>query len=132
MDRKKLIKRLIYLIFLILLVNFTANKLYWYSSIWYLDMIMHFLGGFWVTLTMFYIFSPKKVTLALIWKTLLFVLVVGIGWEWYEILVNEIIARNPFNYLDAFSDIAFDLAGGALAILYLFKRIMLVQKSEVQ
>ncbi len=130
MDRIKLIKRLTCLIFLILLVNFAANKLYWYSSLWYLDMIMHFLGGFFIALLSFHVFSPKNVNVKFVLKTLLLVLLIGIGWEWYEIFVNEIIARNPFDYVDAFSDIAFDIFGGAVAVLYFFKRIMLQSKDH--
>ena len=124
MDRKNLIKYLICLIFFILIINFFANKFYWYFSIWYFDMFMHFLGGFWVALACLYLFQPKDNPINSILKILLPVLCVGIGWEVYEILVNDVIARNPFNSLDTFSDIFFDLAGGATATLYFFKRII--------
>ena len=123
MDRKKLIKLLTYLIFFILVINFFANKFYWYSSIWYFDMIMHFLGGFWIGLTSFYIFSPQNISGKLIFKILLLVLCIGIGWEVYEILVNDILAQNSFNFLDTFSDIFFDLSGGLCAMLYLWKKL---------
>ena len=118
MDRKKFIKPLIYLIFFILVINFLGNKFYWYSSVWYFDMIMHFLGGFWVGLAYFYIFSPQSISLKLIFKILLAVLFIGIGWEVYEILVNDILAQNPFDFLDTLSDIFFDLFGGLCVILY--------------
>jgi len=127
MDRKKLTKRLIYLIFFILVINFLANKFYWYYSVWYLDMIMHFLGGFWLGLLFLYFSSIQK-DLNSIVRILLFVLFIGIGWEIYEVLVNDIFARNPFNFLDTISDIFFDLSGGACAILYYFKRIMIQSK----
>ncbi|OGI60696.1 hypothetical protein A2641_02230 [Candidatus Nomurabacteria bacterium RIFCSPHIGHO2_01_FULL_37_25] len=120
MDRRKLIKTLIYLIFLIFLVNFFANKFYWYSSIWYFDMIMHFLGGFWVGLAYFYIFLLQNMSSRLIFKILFSVLIIGVGWEVYEILVNDILAQNPFNYIDTVSDLFFDLFGGLCAILYLW------------
>src|SRR3989344_6115892 len=58
MDRKKFFKRIVYLIFFIFIVHFFANKFYWYSSIWYFDIIMHFLGGLWVGL--FFIWFKKK------------------------------------------------------------------------
>jgi len=124
MDRKNLIKYLICLIFFILIVNFFANKFYWYFSIWYFDMFMHFLGGFWAALACLYLFPPKDSSFNSILRIWFLVLCIGIGWEVFEILVNDVIIRNPFNPLDTFSDIFFDLAGGATAILYFLKRII--------
>lgn len=118
MDRKKLFKHLTYLIFFILVVNFLANKFYWYSSVWYFDMIMHFLGGFWIGLAFFYLFSPKNNSVSSVFKILFLVLFVGIGWEVFEIFVNNTIVQNPFNALDTISDVFFDLAGGAFAMFY--------------
>ena len=138
MDRKKLIKLLTYLIFFILVINFFANKFYWYSSIWYFDMIMHFLGGFWIGLAFMWFsnqsfrlspLSPesspesKALTFKLVFKILIFVLFIGISWEVYEILVNDILAKNSFNFLDTLSDIFFDLSGGLCAMLYLWKKL---------
>ncbi len=125
MGGKKLVKILIYLILFLLVANFLANKFYWYHSIWCLDMFMHFLGGFWVGIACLHVSKSADVSFKSIFKILFFVLLIGIGWELFEILVNDVIAQNPFNYLDTFSDILFDLAGGTLAILYFFKRIML-------
>ncbi len=118
MDRKALVKYLIFFILFIFIVNFLANKFYWYYSIWYFDLIMHFLGGFWIGLLFFYFFPLKNNSFSVIFKLLLFVFLAGIGWEVYEILVNDIIAQNPFDYFDTISDICFDLSGGLCAILY--------------
>lgn len=131
MNKGKLAKRLIYLIFLILALNFVASKLYWFSSIWYLDMILHFLGGFWVGLLFFYIFSPRNISIKLVAQILLFVLAIGIGWEVFESLVNEVILNNPFNYPDTISDLLLGVAGGGVSIFYFFKRIMLVRENTV-
>lgn len=128
MDRKKLAKRLIYLIFFILVVNFLANKFYWYSAISYFDMFMHFLGGFWLGLFFLYLFPTKENYSIFILKMLLFILLIGVGWEVFEILVNDVLVKNPFNYLDTISDIFFDLFGGVMAGLYFFKRIVLQLK----
>ncbi|OGI64849.1 hypothetical protein A3H53_04735 [Candidatus Nomurabacteria bacterium RIFCSPLOWO2_02_FULL_40_10] len=118
-DRKRLLKILAYLIFFILIVHFAANKFYWYYSLWYLDVIMHFLGGIWIGILYFYIFPSKESSLNAVFKMLFFILAIGIGWEMFEMLVNDVIAKNPFDYLDTFSDIFFDLFGGLCAILYL-------------
>jgi hypothetical protein len=93
---------------------------------------MHLLGGFWIGLAFFYILPFKDISLNLISKILFFVCLVGIGWEVFEILVNDIIAQNPFNYLDTFSDLLFDISGGALSILYIFKKVIFEKKNEVQ
>jgi hypothetical protein len=123
MDRKKLAIRLVTLIIFIFLVNSAANTFYWYSSIWWFDMPMHFLGGFWIGLAMFWFLGRAEPSLGLILKGLLAVLVVGVGWEVFEIAVNSSLAQTPLSPLDIISDIFFDLAGGSLAVLYFFKRI---------
>ena len=132
MNRKKLITILISLIFGIFLVNFMANKFYWYSSIWYFDMIMHFLGGLWIGLASIYLFKISDKSVNTIFRVMLSVLLVGIAWEIYEIAVNDVLAQNTFNYLDTISDIFFDLGGGSTAILYFFTKIMIVNENNVQ
>lgn len=82
-------------------------------------MIMHFLGGFWVSLASFYIFLPQNISSKIIFQILFVVFFIGVGWEVYEILVNAVIAQNPFDYLDTTSDLFFDLFGGLCAILYI-------------
>ena len=132
MDSKKLLKILAVLILLIFIVNFLASKFYWYSSIWYFDMIMHTLGGIWLGLAFLYIFPPENDSLKIVFKILALVFLVGVAWELYEILFYNIFAGNPFNTLDTISDVFFDLSGGSIAILYFFKRIMFTKESEVQ
>lgn len=119
MDRKKLLKTLASLIFAIFLVHFVASKFYLYYSVWYLDILMHFLGGFWIGLLYFYLFPPKENSAVSFLKVFLFVFGLGIGWEVFEMMVNDIIAQNPFDYLDTISDLFFDLFGGFCAILYI-------------
>jgi hypothetical protein len=125
-DRKKLFKTLAYLIVLIFLVNFVAVRLYWYNSIWYFDMLMHFLGGFWLGLAVIWLLAYKNLSLELSWKLvfkiILSVFFIGLFWEFYEIVVNNIFAQMPFNILDTLSDIFFDLAGGAFSVFYFFKK----------
>ncbi len=84
---------------------------------------MHFLGGYWLGIAFFYVFPQKETSARLIFSTLFFVLGIGLGWEVYEALVNNIITQNPFNFLDSISDICFDLSGGLCAILYIWKKM---------
>ena len=104
-----------------------AEKFYWYSAVWYFDMIMHFSGGLWVGLTAIWLLFGQKsyLDLSFILKILSSVLLIGICWELFEIIFYNYIAQNPFNILDTVSDLFFDLVGGLFAILYFGKRIML-------
>ena len=135
MDRKSLFKHLAVLIFLIFLVNFFANKFYWYYTIWYFDMIMHFLGGFWVGLLALYLFtSPKASILSFdsVLRILAFVLFIGVSWEIFEVLVDKVVSRYPFNILDTTSDLFFDMAGSVFAILYFLKRVIPSSENKIQ
>ncbi|MFA6524530.1 MAG: hypothetical protein WC264_01650 [Candidatus Paceibacterota bacterium] len=123
-DRKKLLIRSASLIIFIFVINYIAMKFYWYYSIWYFDMPMHFLCGFWVGLACIYIFSLKEFNFQFILKVLICVFLIGFFWEIFEILVNKSITQNPFNILDTLSDMFFDLAGGGVSIIYFFKRIV--------
>ncbi|MFA6585833.1 MAG: hypothetical protein WCS86_01595 [Candidatus Paceibacterota bacterium] len=132
MDYKKLAVRLFLLILLIFLVNYSAMQFHWYSSIWYLDMPMHFFGGFWIGLAFIWLFKIKEISFRLILKIISVVLLVGVLWEFFEIVVNNYIILDSFNTLDTLSDIFFDLAGGIFAILYFLKKVSLIKEDIVQ
>ena len=57
-------------------------------------------------------------------KIILGVLWISILWEVFEVILNNNTTLFPFNTLDTFSDICFDLSGGATALLYFSKRII--------
>lgn len=138
MDRKKLAKILISLILFLLLIQILATKFFWYYSMWYFDMPMHFLGGLWSGLFLIWLLSYKDLSnepkVKLIFKILFGVLLIGIGWEVFEFSANNFFARDLFvaNPLDSISDIFFDLSGGVVAILYYLKKIMPARVNEVQ
>ncbi len=123
MGRKKFSIRLILLIFLIFLLNYLAMEFYWYTSIWYFDMIMHFLGGVWLSLAIIYFSPPQKADLSYALKVLLAVFAIGFGWEIFEVLIDRFITQDIFNLLDTLSDLFFDVSGGAAVLLYLLGRI---------
>jgi hypothetical protein len=101
-------------------------------------MPMHFLGGFWSGLFLIWFFSYYNLLgqplLKLILKIMLGALLIGIAWEIFEFAINTYYAREVFvaNGVDSVSDIFFDLAGGATAILYYLKKIMHVKENGVQ
>ncbi len=131
MNKKDILLRAAGLIFLIFLFNSIANFFYWYTSIWYFDMIMHFLGGLWVGLAFLWIFWGKEINLKFILKIILGVFLIGFFWEIFEIIFNNIIARDAFNTLDTISDLCFDIAGGAFALLYVYRKTMFILKDNI-
>ncbi len=131
MSNKKSIKILAILIVFIFVANFLANKFYWYYSVWYFDMIMHTFGGMWLGFAAQYLYKVRDLSTHTILKVLLGVLFVGVGWEVFEIIFNNIIAGSAFNTLDTCSDVFFDLTGGCLALLYVYRRGMLVNENKV-
>ena len=124
MDQQRLLKHLALLMFFIFIADYIGTKLYWYYTIWYFDMPMHFLGGLWLGLFFIYVFSRKEpsfdLNFKLILTILLAVLFIGVLWELFEIYVNNDIGQIPFNLLDTISDLFCDLAGGTFAILYCY------------
>ena len=134
MNKKSLLKHLVFMMFFIFLANFLILKFYWYSLIWYLDIVMHFLGGFWVGLFFLYVFFRKEqpsFTSGLFFKLLFITLLVGLLWELYEFLLN-IIAITPFNLNDTILDIFSSLLGSTVSVFYFLKIIMSAPLNKVQ
>lgn len=124
MDRTKFSHRMMYLVVLIFFLNLLALKLHWYSLIWYFDMFMHFLGGFWLGLVSLWLFGWGSFSRGLALKTLVFVLIIGLGWEFFEILAYNQIVKESLDILDTVSDLLFDLMGGMAALIwYNFKDV---------
>ncbi len=126
MENKKYLIYILFLIFGIFFMNYAAMKFYWYSSIWYFDMPMHFFGGFWLSLASIWFLNKQKDIFSLpssFWKLVLIyilnVFIIGIFWEVFEIFIDKSITHNYFNILDTVSDLFFDLSGGFFAI-YIF------------
>ena len=125
MDKKRHLKHLVLLMFFIFLADLVAKYFYWYSSLWYFDMIMHFLGGLWVGMFFIYVFLTRKelpMALRFSLKIILLVLVVGVLWEFFEFYIN-VVSATTFEWRDTLSDVIFDLLGGLVSIFY-FMRII--------
>ena len=120
MDRKKLLKIITVLMLVLFVADFLAKMFYWYSSIWWFDVLMHFSSGFWVGLFL-YVFTAKESFIPVV-KVLLWVLLIGVLWEIYELYVYQHLMGIPFDIFDTISDIFLDLFGGLCAILYIWKK----------
>ena len=94
-------------------------------------MLMHFLGGLWAGLAALYVFKSSGPVVS-VFRTIIFVLVIGVGWEIFEILVNETITNNPLDVPDTFSDLLLDIAGGIFALIYFFHKILFRRENKLQ
>jgi len=134
MERNKLLRPIVYLMVFLFLTDALAQKFYWYYSIWWFDMLMHFWGGFWVGIFFIWFFSAVRLPFwrwpiqdlnrRTAWQAFLFVFFIGIVWEAGEFLTKNYIGLDPFNLLDTISDVFLDLAGGAAALFYCWRKTM--------
>ncbi|MDQ3076272.1 MAG: hypothetical protein M3Q34_04045 [bacterium] len=129
-NRKKLSMRLGFVTFFMYFLNTIAVKFYWYSSIWWFDMFMHFLGGVWVGLILLWVFPSKSLNKNYFMKIILGILAVGLAWEVFEYIFYNTIAQNPFDLKDTISDIFFDMMGGVVSVFYFSKTIIHIKEIE--
>ena len=109
------------LVILLGFVHFVAESLYLYWTVWWLDNIVHALAGFTIGLFiiwfLFYssIFYKRSPTiLESILNALLYVIIIGIGWEIFE-YVNGITQSTEGYTLDIVHDLIADALGAILA-----------------
>ncbi len=127
MTRKNIFSLVAVIVLSIFLLNSIANIFYWYSSLWYFDLIMHFLGGVWLGVFFIWYFYDdllqKGFNKKNFFKIFLCVLLVGILWEIFEIVFNNIIAGLTFDFFDTYTDIIADLLGGIFSFIS-FKKLL--------
>jgi hypothetical protein len=124
---KRLFRNTAILFFIIGFSNYLGNRLYLYWTTWWHDMIMHFIAGFVVAMTMvlvYQIFFKRfpwfKSNLVLI--SVLVTIFIGLLWEFFE-LHYEItsFADGSGFWTDTSSDLLLDTLGGYLGALYSIK-----------
>jgi hypothetical protein len=138
-------KLIIGLLIFILSIHILATIYYWYWTVGWLDMPMHFLGGFWVAMAATAlisnfqfpisneIFKQKKLSFFIV--ILSFVALIGVLWEFfefgYDVLISskEYLAAVQQGVGDTMSDLFFDLLGG-LVFLVIYK-FQLSKKSNI-
>ncbi len=131
MDRKKFYTRTAMLLFLIFILNSLAEKYHLYYSVWYFDMMMHFLGGLWLGLFAIWFLATSDFSIKSVLNIAIGVLLIGISWEIFEFIFLNMYAKISFDLMDTVSDIFFDLSGGFTAIVYFFTRIVRTNKNTV-
>ncbi len=121
MKKKSFPVLLLVLILFIAIINGLAYQFSWYWRIPWLDMPMHFLGGFWVGSVVLWFYSSGIFTqyLRIFVMSLGAAVVVGVLWELFEFNVDTFVVISKQNgLLDTSSDIIFDIIGGTAAATY--------------
>ncbi len=133
---KKILIRIVLLMFFIFIADRIGSFLHWYYTMWWFDMFMHFLGGLWLSLFFVYTFVRRNLLGEMSTRTvvhiLLWVFLISVLWEVFEFSVNNVIGRTPFSVLDTTSDLFFDMSGAFLGLFYFKNKIMQGRESKVQ
>ena len=136
-------KTLIVSLALILGLNFLSLYYHLYPTIFWLDSLLHFLGGIWVAAFFFWFFTEEKIKIPnFLLKTVLavaFVALIGVLWEFAEAtFLNSLMAKIfgaqevAASLSDTLSDLAFDLVGGlALTAAYMSYRTYKSHRSYI-
>lgn len=112
----------------ILLVHGWALITSAYFYFWWLDLLLHLAGGFWVGVLGVSIFNRTHLSNFFFWLSVLgFAALVGIFWEFLEFGLNQVwesLGRAAFfqpGLEDTLSDLLADLAGGVASVI-LFRK----------
>jgi hypothetical protein len=98
-----------------------------YEKIWWYDIPMHVMGGTWTAfLVLIFVFRKKRKIIMLpsvrnlSIVALSGVLIIGgILWEGYEVIVSRLISHDTFDVVDTLADIVNDSIGALIAV-YVF------------
>ncbi len=116
------LKFIISLLIFILAIHVIATVNYWYWTVSWFDIPMHFLGGFWVATAFITLNSKFGVKLPNYLITLIailsFVAFIGVLWEFAEFLFDVFISSGGYakivqqDVADTLGDLLLDLLGG--------------------
>ena len=127
------------LIGIIGLINSLALYNSWYWRYRFLDMPMHFLGGLFISVFILWIVYVRGKTKKLLGvanrkelRLIAFaaILAIGLSWEVFEFRSDVwVVFAEMFSWADTVSDIAFDMLGATLGVLWFEKYYYSVEES---
>ncbi len=131
--KKETFLKLTAVLYVIAALNFLANYFHLYYILWWFDIPMHFLGGFWLggMAAWFYFFNDRingKLASSGTARKLVFyftaVMVVSLAWEIFEFSLDTFIVSRANDIMDTLSDLSMDALGAMAALLIsLFGRL---------
>lgn len=123
MTRKRIIKYTAILFSVLAIINLLSMKFFWYQAIWWFDMPMHFIGGFTTLLLLTYIFYEKIQFDFLFYRKIILLMLgavlVGLLWEVFEYVFNNIIAGVEWDIVDTSADLFWDTFGAFCALVFI-------------
>jgi len=127
MLRKKLLLISLGTVLILALFHIFALELSWYYIFRWSDIPVHILGGFWVTITSFWLFlKHRRADTTLNTRTsisivFISVLVIGVLWEIFELASGNTSISVRNYWPDTFTDVASGFIGGVVAGIYFSK-----------
>ncbi len=129
MEKKIISSKLLFgFLILILVFHAIATVNFWYWQYLWLDIPMHFFGGFWTAMFFLWFsskyfsnFFPKKLEEIIL--ILSFVALIGVFWEFYEFFSDILFSSKGYfgimqlGAADTIKDLFFDLFGGSVFLL---------------
>lgn len=125
--KKETFLKLAVVLYIIAALNFLADYFHLYFILWWFDMPMHFLGGFWVggMALWFYFFNTRvnnKLTAFNRAKKLIFylaaVMAVSLIWELFEFSLDTFVVSRTNDIIDTLSDLFMDALGATSMFVY--------------
>ncbi len=111
-----LFKRLFALLFLIACLHVIAAWLYLYQIVSWFDIPMHLLGGVAVALAYFTVFGGTNKSII---RAIVFVFIVGVLWEIFELSFGITFLSDGAAYVfDTAKDLTMDIIGGYIGSRY--------------
>lgn len=124
---------LLFLIFMIVAHAFSVWLLF-YRNIWWIDIVLHTLGGAWVA-TLFFLmkntYAPRLPSTMPSWFYLMLacgaVILIGVAWEWFEYSFDILFAaknaawRAQLGLPDTMGDLLADFIGGLVLSAYIIR-----------
>ena len=105
---------------LMAILHVLATSFYLYWDFWWFDMIVHFLGGFFVAGLLIWFFFPLNMNSKKFKATAVIVsiLVIGVLWEVFEFRAGITMPRVRGYTLDTSKDIIMDVVGSLAVYFY--------------
>lgn len=127
MLQSKLFKSFLITLIGVSLLEVVAMKLYLFSTIFWFDMVMHFAGGFFISMfvlwCMTWFQNEDYSYMTLLLYGLVGTVVVGICWELYELYFGITFIDSADYWSDTGMDIVMDTFGGMVAVLYSYNKL---------
>ncbi len=101
--------------------------LYWRLPLY--DKVLHVLGGAWIALMVLTLMQKLEIAITekrnILFIGLLLVLIVGLLWEIFEVLIGFSLIGDPGFLQDTVTDLLSDILGGGIAIVYGVKQFFI-------